>query len=84
MQMRPGHPSNIKTFGPRAIHNINNMVQVPTELHIGEGSISAYYSSKDAFTGGLTVRKWLVPQSLQTQRDFGLQILEQYGIKIKR
>ena len=56
-------PSNIARFGPGAIHNIENLVQVPKDLHIGEGSISAYYSSKDFFTGGQTVRDWLAPQS---------------------
>ena len=78
--MKHGAPGNIARFGPGLIHNIENMVQVPKELHIGEGSISAYYSSKRAFTGGLTVREWLAPQSLQAQRDFGLEVLRTYGL----
>lgn len=77
-------PANLAQFGPRAIHNPSNLTLVPEELHIGRGSISAYYSGKDTFTGGLTVRKWLGPQSFESQRNFGLQILEQYGIKIRK
>lgn len=29
-----------------------------------------YYSSKDCFTGGQTVRQWLSTQSYQAQYDF--------------
>lgn len=50
---------NIERFGAEAIHNIRNMERVAVDSHIGKGSISAYYSSKQAFAGGLTVRKWL-------------------------
>jgi hypothetical protein len=38
---------NIGRFGQGAIHSVENLVQVPRELHIGKDSISAYYSSKD-------------------------------------
>jgi hypothetical protein len=52
------------------------MVQVPTDIHIGKGSISAFYSSKQAAANGVVIRNWLAPQSFQAQRDFGLEILE--------
>ncbi len=75
--------SNIERFGPRAIHNVENLVQVPRELHIGEGSVSAFYSSKQAFSEGMTVRQWLSPQCFEAQREFGLQVLRDYGIIVK-
>src|SRR5260370_11641879 len=72
--------NNIERFGPEAIHNTENLIQVPKDLHIGEGSISAYYSSKQAFTEGMTVRDWLATQSFEEQRDFGQEVLRQYEI----
>jgi hypothetical protein len=73
-------PGNLARFGPGAIHNVENLVQVPRDLHIGKGSISAFYSSKQALSDGLVVRKWLAPQSFEAQRDFGLEVLRRYRI----
>jgi hypothetical protein len=53
------------------------------KLQHGAGSIharvSGYYSSKQPFTGGQTVRQWLSTQSFQQQYDFGIKILKQFG-----
>ena len=73
-------PGNIKRFGQVMIQSVENLVQVPKDLHIGKDSISAYYSSKDFFTGEMTVRGWLATQSFEAQRDFGLNILRGFGI----
>jgi RHS repeat-associated protein len=68
---------NVGRFGAEAIHNAQNVIRLPTEVH---RKISAYYSSKQQFTKGLTVRDWLRTQSLEEQRRFGRELLEQYGI----
>jgi hypothetical protein len=73
-------PGNLAKFGPEALHNLENIVQIPRDLHVGKDSISAYYSSKDFFTEGQTVRQWLGPQSFEAQRDFGLNVLRGYGL----
>ncbi len=69
---------NIQRFGPRALHNTENVIPLDEGVH---RQISAYYSSKDPrFTGGQTVRQWLSGQSFQAQREFGLKILQDYGV----
>jgi len=40
-----------------------------------------YYSSKQYFTDGQTVRNWLKPQSFEDQYNFGIQILKDFGWK---
>ncbi|WP_141326874.1 hypothetical protein [Myxococcus sp. AB025B] len=68
---------NIQRFGPRALHNTENVIPIDAGIH---RQISAYYSSKDPlFSGGQTVRQWLSGQSLKAQREFGLKILRDYG-----
>jgi hypothetical protein len=68
--------ANIARFGLGAIHNFENIVAVPRDLH---WQITGYYNSAP-FGTGQTVREWLAPQSFEGQRDYGLQILKQYGI----
>src|SRR6202012_1478620 len=59
--------SNVEKFGAEKIHNTENLIT----LEHGKGSIhakvSGYYSSKQPFTNGQTVRKWLSTQSYQQQ-----------------
>jgi hypothetical protein len=71
------HSRNITEFGAEAIHNAQNLIRLPTEIH---RKISAYYSSKQAFTKGLTVREWLRTQPLAEQIKFGRDLLKQYGL----
>jgi hypothetical protein len=69
---------NIKRFGPQALHNTENVMALDEGIH---RRISAYYSSKDPrFSDRETVRQWLSGQSFQAQREFGLKILQQYGV----
>ena len=42
--------------------------------------ISGYYSSKQAFTGGKTVRDWLAGQSYEKQFEFGMQKQRDFGV----
>jgi RHS repeat-associated protein len=72
-------PSNIAKFGPEKIHNINNLVKIPGGKGSIHAKISAYYSSKQYFTGKMTVRQWLSTKSYSEQYEFGLQTLKKFG-----
>lgn len=71
-------PGNVERFGPHVLHNTENVIAIDEGIH---RQISAYYSSKDPLlSGGQTVRQWLSGQPFQTQREFGLKILQDYGV----
>ncbi len=65
-------------FGAQAIQNTKNVIAVDAGIY---SKISGFYSSKQAFTGGLTVRQWLSSQSFEQQRKFGLEVLKRFGVK---
>ncbi|KFE71485.1 hypothetical protein [Hyalangium minutum] len=70
-------PGNVDRFGPHALHNTENVIPLEQGLHT---RVSGFYSSiQQEITGSrsLTVRQWLSTQSYGTQRQFGLQALEQ-------
>jgi hypothetical protein len=67
----------VEEFGPEAIHNMNNLIPIEYSVHM---QISAYYSSIQPFTDGLTVRGWLSTQSFEDQKSFGIWVLQQYGV----
>jgi hypothetical protein len=71
-------PANLRRLGPEAIHSTDNVVRVPTSVHLGKNSISAYYSSITPFTKGQTVRQWLSTQSFEAQREFGIATLKRF------
>ena len=75
------NPANIEKFGPEAIHNTNNLIKLPNGNGSIHAKVSGYYSSKQPFTNGQTVRKWLNGQSFEQQYDFGIQTLKQFGWK---
>ncbi|WP_147443552.1 hypothetical protein [Corallococcus sicarius] len=67
---------NVARFGPRAIHNTENIIPLEKELH---GAVSAFYSSRQyriTTSEALTVRQWLSTQSFEVQRAFGLQAMD--------
>ncbi|NVJ09932.1 hypothetical protein HUW63_32500 [Myxococcus sp. AM001] len=69
-------PGNVDRFGPRAIHNTENVIPLEEGLHT---RVSGFYSSiQQEITGSrsLTVRRWLSTQSCEAQRQFGLQAIE--------
>lgn len=68
-------PSNIAKFGPGKIHNINNMIKLTHGAGSHHALISGFYSSKQAFTGGLTVRQWLSSKSYAEQFEFGIKVI---------
>ncbi|QAT85435.1 putative lipoprotein [Corallococcus coralloides] len=75
-------PGNVNRFGPEAIHNTENVLQLDQGLH---KRLSGFYSSiQQEITGSriLTVRQWLSTQSFEAQRDFGLQAIEKVQKRI--
>ncbi len=84
----PGHawhhvveqtPGNIAKFGARAIHSTDNVVRLSHGKGTLHAQLSGYYSSKQWFTGGQTIRKWLSGQSFDEQREFGLETIKAFG-----
>jgi hypothetical protein len=67
------NPGNVAKFGPERLHSTENVVPLDERLHV---RISGFYSSKQPFTGGLTVRQWLSAQSWEAQREFGLATIK--------
>ena len=66
-------------FSVKWIQNTNNVVAVSKEVH---QKISSYYSSIQNFTNGLTVRNWLNSKSFVEQYEFGIKVLEMFGVKV--
>jgi len=69
-------PGNVQRFGPRSIHNTDNVIPLDKTLHT---RVSAFYSSiREGITRStrLTVRQWLSTKSYAEQRDFGLLAIE--------
>ena len=75
--------SQLKTdragFTPEQIHNVGNVIALPSGKGSIHSEISRYYSSKDLFTGGKTVRDWLSTKSFKEQFEFGKRQLEKFG-----
>ena len=66
-------------FSSEQVNNINNVIAIPHGKGSIHAKISGYYSSKQFFTGGKTVRQWLAGQDFKTQFDFGMNLLKEYG-----
>ena len=62
-------------FMPEDIHSTGNIISIDATTH---RKISAYYSSIQPFTQGLTIRNWLAGQDFEMQYKFGLQVLEMF------
>ncbi|WP_394841149.1 hypothetical protein LZC95_29275 [Pendulispora brunnea] len=69
--------ANVARFGEQSVHNTGNLVRVNTEIH---QEISAYYSSKQPFTSGMTVRQYLSGRSFAEQQTFGREVLRMFGV----
>lgn len=68
-------------FTPEQIHNTSNIIAVD---HLTHMKITGYYNTKSfRFTNGLSVREWLTGQSYETQYDFGIEVLKEYGVIIQ-
>lgn len=71
-------PGNIKKFGANNVHNTGNVVNIPHGRGLLHQKISGFYSSKQPFTNGQTVRQWISGKSFNEQYDFGIKILNQF------
>ena len=67
------HADNVRKFGAESIHNTNNLVEIPKELH---HKINGHYNSTRFGTQGLTVRDWLKTQSFEAQYEYGMDVLQ--------
>jgi hypothetical protein len=66
-------------FSKYWIQNSNNVINISNSVH---AKISAYYSSIQSFTNGMTFRNWLAGQSFKTQYEWGIKVLRMFGVKI--
>lgn len=92
---RPGYQwhhiveqSTVRTRGwdPRAIHNPNNLVQIPTQVH--QRCINSWMARKGVRQFGAhasrsqTMRQWVQQQSFSTQHRIGVNLLRHCGVRI--
>ena len=68
---------NKSGFSATQIQNTNNIIAVDKATH---AKLSGYFNSIDSFTNGMRVRDWLAGQRFETQYQFGLDVLNRYGI----
>ncbi len=68
------HAYTLGKFDPEVIHNTNNIVLLPAELH---NRISGHYSSKSRFSeDGSRVRDWIRQKSFEEQAAYGREVIE--------
>jgi hypothetical protein len=70
---------NSGKFAPEILHNPANLFRLPHGPGTIHAKISAFYSSKQPFTGGLLVREWLSKKSFKVQFEFGIQKIKDFG-----
>ena len=75
-QSQVGRRANLNA---EQVNNVNNIIAVPSGSGSIHSKISGYYSSKPAFTNGLTVRDWLSTKSYDYQFEFGLNKMKEFG-----
>lgn len=66
-------------FSKYWIQNSNNVINISNSVHT---KISAYYSSVQSFTNGMTFRNWLAGQSFKTQYKWGIKVLRMFGVDV--
>jgi len=76
-------PANLAKFGPDRIHNTANLIRLPHGKGSIHAKVSGYYSSKQFFTQGKTVREWLSQYDYEFQYQFGINTLEKFGWTVK-
>ena len=65
-------------FSPVAIHNTSNLISIDKDIH---NKISGHYNTTTFYyTNGLSVRNWLAGQSFETQYNYGIKQLKDYGV----
>lgn len=71
--------TNVNRFGATAIHNTNNLINIPTVIHT---RITAYQNSVHSFTNGLGFRDWVSQMPFHEQHRWGVWLLRQHGIQL--
>jgi hypothetical protein len=67
-------------FSSQIINNTDNLIIIDSATH---AKISGYYNTKSLeFTKGLSVRDWLAGQSFEAQYNFGISVLNRFGVKL--
>lgn len=64
-------------FTSKMINNTENIISINAKIH---QQISGFYSSKTAFSQGMSVRGWLAGQSFEKQYEFGIKVLKDFGV----
>jgi len=75
--------ANRAGFLPEEVNTVENIIALQSGKASAHSAISAYYSSKQWFSEGLTIRNWLSTKTFQEQFDFGMDYLKNYGDVIK-
>ncbi len=70
---------NIAKFDSQSIQNTNNLIKLEHGSGTIHNKVSAYYSSKQFFTNGQTVRQWLSTQSFEDQFQFGVNTITTFN-----
>lgn len=73
------NPANVKKFGQEKLQNPHNIIRIPGGKGSLHAKISGYYSSKQPFSEGKTVRQWLSNKSYEEQYEFGIEKLKMFG-----
>ena len=69
---------NKSGFTSEQINNTSNVIAVDAQIH---AQITGYYNTTTfPFTNGLSVRNWLSGQPYAVQFDFGMNVLQQFGV----
>jgi RHS repeat-associated protein len=71
--------ANIAQFGNQAIHNRNNVVNIPHGKGTLHDKITRYYLGIKPESKGMRVRDWLKTKSFQFQYDYGIEKLREFG-----
>ena len=64
-------------FLAEEIHNTGNVIAIDKAIH---RQISGFFSSNIGGPGTQTVRNWLAGQSFEAQYEFGIQVLQKFGV----
>ncbi len=80
--------STIRNRGwdPRAIHNRNNLVQIPTQVH--QRCVNSWMARKGVRSFGVnasssqTMRQWVHAQGFSKQHQIGVNLLRHCGVRI--
>lgn len=75
-----------RSWDPRAIHNRNNLVQIPTRVH--QKCVNSWMARKGVKSFGAnasrsqTMRQWVHSQSFSKQHQIGVNLLRHCGVRI--